>query len=446
LKSPLNQIQAQLKPERNRFVIDFNIDIFGTNRKKIQLGQNYKKLHFQTGDLDLIFEEMHIIKHGITHLTGSINQFYTNGFSKKQPYYYRIVVPIKKELAFHFYIEPTFFSTDLGYSSSECTEVNFENKKIELYNIKHDKRNYAVIDVNSKVSYDSFVQIVFALLVSYGYVTGFMPGDKGYFVAYQNSKMRKRSHLCFTCLRESISSKYHPIHSNAFGYIREKGKLAEKINAKLRPLSLSEFSNLFQLTHNSLDFSSVLLLIIESSNASLLFMPGGYAIALESLSDIIVSDKKIDLAPISDKILRKKVIKECQDVITNNCSIILDKKSLHLLKSRISSNLNKATNKAQLKAPFDILNIELFEEDLTLLGTRNDFLHGRAPDITDAGENRSIERLNLDIFYCGIRFYTLLNILILKWIGFDNYVVNYPKLQQRYTRIKLPKEKTFRKI
>lgn len=174
-------------------------------------------------------------------------------------------------------------------------------------------------------------------------------------------------------------------------------------------------------------------------------MPGGLAIALESLSDLIVKNKKLDLAPITDKNLRKKIIHDCQEIIQKSCGTILTKEALSLLKSRIASNLNKPTNKAQLRAPFTELGITLLPEDLILLDTRNDFLHGRPPDITKAGPDRPLQRLNADIYYCSLRFYTLLNILILKWIGYDNYVVNYPKLQEKYTKVRLPKEKPFRK-
>ena len=87
----------------------------------------------------------------------------------------------------------------------------------------------------------------------------------------------------------------------------------------------------------------------------------------------------------------------------------------------------------------------MLEKDLDLLNTRNDFLHGRIPDITNAGSNRSIERMDRDLYYASMRFYTLLNILILKWIGFDNYVINYPKIHESYSKIKL-KEKPYRKV
>jgi hypothetical protein len=107
--------------------------------------------------------------------------------------------------------------------------------------------------------------------------------------------------------------------------------------------------------------------------------------------------------------------------------------------------LNQPTNKARLKAPFDLLQIKLLEEDLRIIKTRDDFLHGRVPDLTNAGKNRSIERRNKDLYYVSMRFYTLLNILILKWIGYDNRVVNLPKIHEGFTEIRL-EEEPFRQV
>ena len=87
----------------------------------------------------------------------------------------------------------------------------------------------------------------------------------------------------------------------------------------------------------------------------------------------------------------------------------------------------------------------MLEHDLKILEARNDFLHGRVPDITDAGKDRSLDRRRKDLYYTSIRFYTLLNMLILKWVGYDNRVINYPKLNEAFTEIKL-KEEPYRQV
>lgn len=85
------------------------------------------------------------------------------------------------------------------------------------------------------------------------------------------------------------------------------------------------------------------------------------------------------------------------------------------------------------------------DEDLKILETRNEFLHGRVPDLTNAGAKRSTDRINKDLYYCSMRFYTLLNMIILKWIGYDNKVVNYPKVHEGFIQIHL-EEEPFRQV
>jgi hypothetical protein len=43
-------------------------------------------------------------------------------------------------------------------------------------------------------------------------------------------------------------------------------------------------------------------------------------------------------------------------------------------------------------------------------------------------------------------FYTLLSMIILKWIGYDNRVVNYPKIHEGFTEIRLKEEEAFRQV
>ena len=135
----------------------------------------------------------------------------------------------------------------------------------------------------------------------------------------------------------------------------------------LRPLSFEEFSALSNKVYDSLEFSSVLLLILESCVASLVFMPGGFAIALETLSNLVIGKQKLKLAPIKDKAISRKIRKRMLKVLNNNGQTIVEDDIL-ILKRRIDL-LNQTTNKSILKVPFDLLNIEINAEDLKVLET-----------------------------------------------------------------------------
>ncbi|GMV77151.1 MAG: hypothetical protein AMXMBFR79_02860 [Chitinophagaceae bacterium] len=443
-KEIFNGRSAKFKSHKKDFTIDFQYNIFSKNRKDLDVGEYYKGIQIKFGNTIYNLESVFLGNHAPPRVTGSVDRIHTIGFSEKKKYYYRLIIPLEKQLNFHYQIAETHFTTDIGYHSRTGTTANINGEAIQACCIHNDNKEYFLaIDSAVKQTFDEFAEKAHAVKIGMGYLSGFCAGNQGYFFAYTNKAMNQAKHFRCVALRDSIKSGYSPIYSNAYGYLHHNRILADKYYPLLRPVSLNEFSVLCEKIHNSLDFSSTLMLILESSVASLLFMPGGYAIALETLSDMVIGKKKLKLAPIKDKSVSRKIRKEFLEVLDKNSSTI-SADDLATLHKRIDQ-LNQTTNKARLKAPFDLLTIAINDEDLKIIETRNDFLHGRVPDLTNAGDKRSTDRINKDLYYCSMRFYTLLNMIILKWIGYDNRVVNYPKIHEGFTQIRL-EEEPFRQV
>ena len=443
-KEVFNGKKAKFKPHRKEFTIDFHYNIFAKNINDLHVGEYHKGIQIQFGETIYNLESVFLGNHTPPRVIGSVDGIHTIGFSEKKKFYYRLIIPLEKQLNFHYQIEETHFTTDLGYRSRTGTTAIINGESIQVCCIHNDKKEYFLaIDSVVKQTFDEFAEKAHAVKIGMGYLSGFCAGNQGYFFAYTNKAIKQPKHFRCVALRDSIKSGYSPICSNAYGYLHHDRPSAEKYYPLLRPVSLNEFSLLCEKIHNSLDFSSALMLMLESSVASLLFMPGGYAIALETLSDLVIGKKKLKLAPIKVKSVSRKIRKEILEIINVNSSIILPD-DLATLHKRVDQ-LNQTTNKARLKAPFDLLSIKINDEDLAILETRNDFLHGRVPDLTNSGTKRSTERINKDLYYCSMRFYTLLNIIILKWIGYDNRVVNFPKIHEGFTQIRLDEE-PFRQV
>lgn len=438
-KEVFNGLSAKFKSKGKKFTIEFGYNIFSKNRKKLELGEYHKNIKIKFGETIYNLENTFLGDFAPPKVTGSVDRIHTIGFSEKKPYYYRLIIPLESELNFHYQITETLFSTDLGYRSRTGTTATINGELIQACCIHNDKKEYFLaIESSTKQTFAEFAEKAHAIQIAIGYLSGFYAGNQGYFFAYTNKDMKLPKHFRCVALRESIKSSYSPIYSNVYGYLHHDKTLAEKYRSDLRPVSLDEFSLLCEKIYSSIDFSSTLMLILESSVASLLFMPGGYAIALETLSDLVIGKSKLKLSPIKEKSVSRKIRKDIYEVLSQNSSTI-SRDDLATLHKRVDQ-LNQTTNKARLKAPFELLTIAIAEEDLTILETRNDFLHGRVPDLTNAGSNRSIERINKDLFYCSIRFYTLLNMIILKWIGYNNRVINYPKIHEGFTQIRLNEE------
>jgi len=380
-----------------------------------------------------------------TGITASSQQLSSSGFVTKKRYY-RLIIPVEKSINFHHYINHSAYESDFGIISSTCVKAVIEEVTVIAYYFNDREGNcFLGLEIKRILDFDDFCDKTFALKNALGYLLGKMEGNVGYFFTYTNRRMEHFTAFRFQSFRATISTIYTPINSNPFAYIRHRRIIAEKLyKAKtLCPLSEQQLSLLTSKLYSSGEFTSVVMLIMECGEASLLFRPGGYAIALEAISDIITDDLKSNLKPIPDKALARKLIKDLKGKLKEYEPIVsID--GYKTVEGRIEY-INQPTNKARLLAPFTALGIKLLEEDMKILNTRNDFLHGRIPDLSNLGNDRPDSIKNNEMYYASIRLYTLLNMLIMKWIGFDNYVINYPKIHEKFCKIKL-KEPYYRKV
>jgi hypothetical protein len=441
--SPLDGIEATVNYKHKGFNVDFSD---GLRSFPLDVGQRYKKISFESDLHKVVFEQVWLLHYSPPSFSGDVDFFYTKGYSKKKKFYYRLVFLLNQKFDFHYQIEETGYTSDLVWSRT-ATKAVVAGDELIAYTFSDEKnsKHYFAIETEVKMNYDTFSDKAFALKSAIGYLTGFLAGDGGYFFAYQKKKMEAISHYYYCSFRDSIKSSYSPLHTNPYNILHGNQKIAAKLYAKniLRTVSIDELSNFANKLYESLDFAGAIVLILESSIASLLFMPGGYSIALETLSDLILGDDKLKLAPIKDRPKSKALRKGLLKILDNECST-LPPDDFAVLKNRIEQ-INQVTNGERLKAPFTKLGIELLEKDIEILKSRNDFLHGRIPDLSKSIVESEVDKKNRDLYYASVRFYTLLNILILKWIGFNNYVINYPKLNEGFTKIKL-KENYYRKL
>lgn len=447
LKSSLNGIDnVELTCNKKEFRVEFDFDRFFRSEKNLGVGQQIKKVKFDYQEKIVVFRSLYIDRFSDQSLEGSINQLYSEGFSKSKKQYFKLVIPYSKSLNSFYQIQHIVFSNDRGTTSSLATKINLIDEEVFILEEKDENKNLCIIiESRKKQTYEEFSNKTFAIRVALGYVTGYFAGNKGYFFSYSNSKMEKFNNFYFSTLRDEIKTLINPINVNPYAWLNDYKKAAEKYYKQkiFKHLKIEEFSFLCNKLLTNDDFMATILLIIESTKASLIFRPSGYSIALETLSDIIIGEEKEKIAPINSKQDSKEFRKDLIAVLETHCikESFIDSNTLRV---RIE-NINQITNLESLKKPFSILNVDLLDEDLKVIKSRNDFLHGRVPDFKNQGSNRSIELKDYDLFYASVRLYTLLNVLIFKMIGYDNYVLNFPKIYEKNTKYKV-KEGFYRKV
>jgi len=123
-------------------------------------------------------------------------------------------------------------------------------------------------------------------------------------------------------------------------------------------------------------------------------------------------------------------------VLTNNKEELGD--SFDFFSKKIEQ-INQPANKDTLLKPFEYLKIPINELDKQTIDHRNDLMHGR--DLKSIFEGKNNDRYR---FSASLRLYTLLSALILKYVGFDNRVINHPKRSDSLNIA--TKEEPFRQI
>jgi hypothetical protein len=369
---------------------------------------------------------------------------HTAGFEKTEKYFYNLVIPLSKEIRLHSYFFRDSFQNE-SYTSSNKVSAQINSSLIDACCIGDNNGDYfLILDANTPLEFIDFSKSAFALINTIAYVTGHLAGHVGYYFTYDSKEKEKPQHFYTVSLRSEIVSSYRPFTTNPYSYERDR-KIAETYINKLKPLTQDQTTALASNIYINQKFEIALFLMLESSLASLIFMPGGFAIALETLTSLIIKEsvRTKKQKPINPK-AAETIRTELNEIVNKHLEEI-DPEHLSSVRKRIE-HINQPTNTTKLTEAFSILGIELSKKDLDVIGSRNSFLHGRLPKILTKSSDRSQRDINNDLYYASLRFYTLLNMLILKWIGYDGYVVNYPKQQEKYLSLDLNDEEIYRKI
>lgn len=415
---------------------NFEIKIDNANYDLLDVKKGLKNMLFSNEQLEVKLA-IFLSKFSKGKVIADVYKFSSTNFKPNTRKYHKLIIPInEKNFNFHYQLSRYGYSSeDSSNSSINGTSLIINEENFFILIESNNEKKYLIIQSDKKQSHNDFSKKCHSLLISLGYITGNYIADKGYYFAYNNKKMDIFSSFYFRTLRDGMKNFWQPINSNAYSWVSIRNeRKAEHIykNYNLRNLTKEEFSKLCQLCVEEDDFLNVLFLIIEANNTSLVFRPGGYSIALETLSSIISSKSKERQTPITSK----------EDCIKfqNELYAVLDKykdfdsfHDIETLKGKIH-HINQMTNQEKLLAPFKELGIAISDTDLEVIKSRNAFLHGRVPDFRKLGKNRSIEEKDADLYYASTKLYTLLNLLILKYVGYDNYVLNFSKLHEQKTK------------
>lgn len=397
---------------------------------------------------DWYIKEQEFSSHNDARCLLQIDKFHSSNFNISNQKYYRLIIPNKgRSNLFWKHVNAIDFSfiteSSRSVTKRACVRVQCSNVLLDIYQFWDNESHSAflIIDSFAPIKLEEFSSHCFSSLLAIGYIIGKFYQNEGFYFSYNDACMNHFDGIYYQTLRDSIDTFFPIIDNNPGKFLSIKRSDVPLLKEELLELSFDEISKLSTMAHESMELSSILLLILESSSSSLMVMPSGYAIALEGLRSFIVKNSEKTKLPIENIELAENLIQALIKVVQNieseakntegqfDSSIIINK----------IKNLNTSPNDSKLSRPFEILGIELTSEDKAALKRRNSLLHG------NIYLDKTIEESDSKLYYTALRLHSLCSLLILKAIGFKGRIVNYPKIHEGSFKMTL-EESPYRKV
>lgn len=290
----------------------------------------------------------------------------------------------------------------------------FVNKKFTIENI--DYINFSEFDNYSRV-----------VLLSFGFLFGYVPRGEGYYFAYENNDFKEFCDYAYSDrFIDTYQTYFKPIDKTSFhSFIPsglselERKVLTDKYEKNLILISEKIFSNLCNICLDERKILRAIELIMEGNQTTVEAQGIVYSVVLEILTSYIANNKNSkSIKPIEDKVIAKKLKKELHSI----AKAYLNNYKDSAVKTRID-NINTPTNRDKLTKPFDLLNIPLNEIDKKIINHRNDFLHGN-----DFIEEKTLLGFTTEHIYINHKLHFLIHALLLKMIGHHGKIINIVKL------------------
>ncbi|RFM26748.1 hypothetical protein [Deminuibacter soli] len=436
--SPFHNKAAELLPEEDHFRLDIMLRN-SVYREEI-VGATYQELTLTLEKETLIANDVYILQASGPSATAQVGNLASAGFKPKGNYYFRLLMPLQEQIYLHYSLEERHFESDLGFISRLGTAAVINGEELTICTFPVEDKWYLSIESPAKQDLDSFADKAFAVLCGLGFISGHLAGEQGWYFAYANPEMREIVGWQFWQKRKTIRTIYKPVYTNPYAFKDIPKHIQDDFHEqnRLRTISLPEFSKLCEHLYHNASLRGAIILTLESLTGSLILMPAGLSVVLETLSDVILGDKKLDLKPIQTERLKKEILGEFRNTLSK-FQEALGPDGYNILRGKID-NINQPTNRTRLTAPFEAVGIKLSQEDFKMLNARNDFLHGRTIDLAKLGEDRSDDKKDQDTYYAATRLYTLISMLILRWVGYDNYVVNHCVTQNQIAQLDITED------
>lgn len=395
-----------------------------TNRISIRL--NEKDYILKSSDFTSHAVHVSIFEGVSATHTFDVQGLQSDGWKNETRSKFRCIFPTDIDLlgSFCFLFKTTVYENGTTVYAFDCIRLKLENKTYDVVQVKKNGKGYYIFDSLEEQSLEEFQEVCYAIQQSLGFFVGYMPGGEKYVFSGDDF-------IYSNYTRPALKSIFNPVNSNAYSKLYDNKDAAAEFQGKLTLIPMETVANLTSLIKKNKKVSVTIILLLEAANArSLLMIPSMFSVIIESLAKIIATEETGKVLPISNKEVSKRIIKKLTEVIDNNSADLSEEGALKIKRRLLAINNpmvnEKFTNNERLTRPFEQLGIKLTIEDIIAIEHRNDLLHGNI--LLDTGEELTSEEEDNYMAYISGKLFTLISKLILKYAGYDGYVINYAKL------------------
>jgi len=374
-------------------------------------------------------------------LTGSITQITSIEDEKSiADSYIRLIIPVIHGNPNLSLIHGYVYENDINKRHDTLIKIFIEEQEYNFYEIQQNGL-YLAIDSLKPLSFEKFKNIVSNISNAFGFLTGKLFLDEGYFLFSNTQSFEIINDIYYTTYRDTIITNYSLYTINPFSLynvtattiegIKEESEEITKWYEKVPGFSPDIFSNLCTMFFQKEAISRGAIVLLQGNNLALEIKGSAYSVSLEAITNQILKDHSISYPkPIENAEKADELIRKLTEVLHGEFNDETEEnKTIRRIFGTKIRDMNAPTNADKLSKPFGIFGYVLKAYEIEVLKGRNLYQHGKLP--TKKAEDDAVFK---EVYFSCLVLHRLIATLVLKYAGFKGCIINYPKLHEHITK------------
>ena len=185
----------------------------------------------------------------------------SNLYRGKKSRFYRMVLPLDKELKIFSLFNTNSFAFNQSGCSSELIKTYINGREFHIYKLSNDNAKYLFIDCLSEIAYQEFYDQSICILCALGILTGYFVENECFIFSSDKIDFETISFIEFRSLRDSKYAMYEILPTNPYVFF-DKNE-AEKNRKLMARISNDVFNRLVNKINLSLTLENSLFIVFS---------------------------------------------------------------------------------------------------------------------------------------------------------------------------------------